>query len=214
MCTDREYLRTSAVKTQNHLRSPAPYLEHRVPSRSKIRSQKALRYWVKAHAGASPFLMRTMKRKVKRLQTLRVEIKELDEELASLLAQSGSTLPTASGCGTVVAATLIAEIGDINRFQSPAALAKYAGCAPREYGSGKKQRYRKTRAGNRRLNCAFHRMALAQISMTGNDRARTYFKKKVAEGKSKSQALVCLRRQLVNVIWCMMKYKTEYRYPQ
>ena len=217
VATDREYLVYERTRLKNHLHD----LLHRIWNteyRAKFKdpfSQKALRYWVKAQCkGASPFLMRTMKRKVKRLQTLRVEIKELDEELASLLAQSGSTLPTASGCGTVVAATLIAEIGDINRFQSPAALAKYAGCAPREYGSGKKQRYRKTRAGNRRLNCAFHRMALAQISMTGNDRARTYFKKKVAEGKSKSQALVCLRRQLVNVIWCMMKYKTEYRYPQ
>jgi len=42
-------------------------------------------------------------------------------------------------------------------------------------------------------------MALSQISRSGNDAARAYFKKKVSEGKTKAQALVCLRRQLVNV---------------
>ncbi|HEY4521500.1 MAG TPA: IS110 family transposase [Candidatus Paceibacterota bacterium] len=175
-------------------------------------SQKAMRYWSRAQCkDASLFLMRTMKRKVRRLQALHIEIKELDHELVRLVKESGNTIATASGCGVVVASTIIAEIGDINRFRSPGALAKYAGCAPREYGSGKKQRYRKSRSGNRRLNSAFHLMALTQISPTGNDKARAYFRKKISEGKTKSQALVYLRRQLVNVIWCMLKYKTVYR---
>ena len=53
-------------------------------------------------------------------------------------------------------------------------------------------------------------MALSQISRMGNDKAKTYFKRKVSEGKSKSQALVCLRRQMVNMVWCMMKHGTIY----
>ena len=56
-------------------------------------------------------------------------------------------------------------------------------------------------------------MALSHISRSGNDAARAYFKKKVSEGKTKAQALVCLRRQLVNVVWMMMKHRTEYRLP-
>jgi transposase len=140
--------------------------------------------------------------------------KELEAELASLIEQSGHTVQTASGCGIVQAATLIGEIGDITQFKSPAALAKYAGCAPRECSSGKTRRHRKTRSSNRRLNCAFHRMALSQMSRSGNVAARAYFLKKVSEGKSKSQALVCLRRHIVNLVWCLMKYKTEYHYPQ
>jgi len=130
------------------------------------------------------------------------------------MEDGGQTLSTASGCGTVIAAEIIGEIGDINRFHSPGALAKYAGCAPREHSSGKTIRWRKTRSGNRRLNRAFHRMALSQISRSGNGAARTYFKRKISEGKTKAQALVCLRRQLVNVVWMMMKHKTEYAYPQ
>ena len=105
----------------------------------------------------------------------------------------------------------LGEIGDISRFTSPGALAKYAGCAPRERSSGKKIRHVKSRSGNRRLNCAFHRMALSQISRSGNEKAKVYFKRKISEGKSKNQALVCLRRQIVNIVWMMMKHKTVYR---
>jgi len=117
---------------------------------------------------------------------------------------------TASGCGTVVAGVIIGEIGDIARFDSPASLAKYAGCAPRECSSGRRNHHIKTKSGNRRLNCAFHYMALSQISRSGNDKAKMYFKRKVSEGKSKSQALVCLRRQIVNIIWNMMKRNEIY----
>ena len=53
-------------------------------------------------------------------------------------------------------------------------------------------------------------MALSQISPTGNDAARRYFAKKVSEGKTKSQALVCLRRHMVTVVYMMLKHNTEY----
>ena len=158
-------------------------------------------------------LEQRMKRAVRRLLDLREEIQEIEEELILMMKENSCTIATASGCGTVIAAELIGEIGDVSRFHSPGALAKYAGCAPREHSSGKTIRWRKTKSGNRRLNRAFHRMALSQISRSGNDAARTYFKRKISEGKTKAQALVCLRRQLVNVVWMMFKHKTEYRLP-
>ena len=155
-----------------------------------------------------------MSRRTLRFMDIREEIQELEKELETLIKESEHTIQSASGCGVVIAGEIIGEIGDISRFHSPAQLAKYAGCAPREHSSGKTIRWRKTRGGNRRLNRAFHRMALSQISRMGNPLAQAYFKRKVSEGKSKSQALVCLRRQMVNIIWMMMKHKTEYRYPQ
>ena len=100
---------------------------------------------------------------IRRIDTLPVYTL-IEKELASLIETSGHTLSTASGCGIVIAAEIIGEIGDISRFHAPASLAKYAGCAPREHSSGKTIRWRKTRSGNRRLNRAFHRMALSQIS--------------------------------------------------
>jgi len=102
---------------------------------------------------------------------------------------TGYTIHTANGCGIVLASMIIGEIGDISRFKSPAALAKYAGYAPREYSSGKTHRHRKTRGSNRRLTCAFHRLALSQTSLIGNEKTRVYFQRKISEDKSKSQAL-------------------------
>ena len=208
---DREYLVGERTRLKNHLHN----LLHRIYNsqyKDKFKdpfSLKALRYWLKSKPNCDPFLLRSMKRKVKRLIYVHYEIIELEKEMATLL-KDNYTIQTASGCGTTLAAMIIGEIGDINRFHSPGALAKYAGCSPRECSSGKSFRHRKTRSGNRRLNCALHRMALSQISRMGNDKAKAYFKRKISEGKSKSQALVCLRRQMVNIIWCMLKNKTVY----
>ena len=213
---DREFLVSERTRLKNQLHT----LLHRIWNteyRTKFKdpfSLKALRYWKgKTPKSADAFLIRSMKRKVGRLLDLHEEIAELESELEKLLLESGHTIQTASGCGVTLAAMIVGEVGDINRFHSPAALAKYAGCAPRECSSGKTKRFRKTRSGNRRLNCAFHRMALSQISRMGNPAAEKYFKRKVSEGKSKSQALVCLRRQMVNIVWMMMKHKTEFRLP-
>lgn len=209
---DREYLSDERARLKNHLHN----LLHRIYNtgyREKFKNPftlKALAYWSKSKPVCDTFLLRSMKRKVKRLIDIHYEILELEKEIGELL-DGNYTIQTASGCGVTIAGMIVGEIGDINRFHSPGALAKYAGCSPRECSSGKSFRHRKTRSGNRRLNCAFHRMALSQISKSGNEKAKVYFKKKVSEGKSKSQALVCLRRQMVNIVWMMLKHKTEYR---
>jgi len=213
---EREWL----VKERARLKNQLHILLHRIHNtgyRAKFKdsfSKKALRYWMRSiPKGTDVILEQRMKRAVRRLLDLREEIQEIEEELTALMKENGQTLSTASGCGVVIAAEIIGEVGDISRFHSPGALAKYAGCAPREHSSGKTIRWRKTRSGDRRLNRAFHRMALSQISRSGNDAARIYFKRKISEGKTKAQALVCLRRQLINVVWMMMRHKTEYRWP-
>ncbi len=210
---DREYL----VKEQTRLKNQLHLLLHRIWNseyREKFNnpfSVKGLRYWKKVvPKSTSSFLVKNMKRKVKKLEALRLEIKELERDMELLIEESGHKVHTASGCGIVLAAMIIGEIGDISRFKSPATLAKYAGCAPREHSSGKTHHHRKTRGGNRRLNCAFHRLALSQISRMGNKKAKVYFLRKISEGKSKSQALVCLKRQIINIIWMIMKHKTDY----
>ena len=213
---EREWL----VKERARLKNQLHILLHRIHNtgyRVKFKdpfSKKALHYWMRSiPRETDAILAARMKRAVRRLLDLREEIQDIEEELEAMMKDNGTTLLTASGCGVVIAAEIIGEVGDISRFHSPGALAKYAGCAPREHSSGKTIRWRKTRSGNRRLNRAFHRMALSQISRSGNDAARQYFKRKISEGKTKAQSLVCLRRQLVNVVWMMMKHKTEYRPP-
>jgi len=82
----------------------------------------------------------------------------------------------------------------------------------RQVYSGKRKRHIKTRSGNRRLNRALYQIVLTQISNQGIEKARTYFQKKVDEGKSKKHALTCLKRQIINIIWSMLKEKRAY-YP-
>lgn len=214
---DREFL----VKEQSRLKNQLHRLLHKAYNsdyREKFRdpfSLKALRYWRNRHlpkTESSPILKNQIKRKIKRLLAIREETKEIEQELKQLLLQTGQKLETMNGCGTALTASVMAEIRNIERFHSPQALAKYAGLCPREKSSGKTFRHIKTKSGNRRLNMAVHRIALSQISRSGNERAKEYFKRKVSEGKTKSQALCCLKRRLIDIIFMMLKYKQPYNY--
>jgi len=133
---EREWL----VKERARLKNQLHILLHRIHNtgyRTKFKdpfSKKALRYWMRSILkGTDAILEQRMKRAVRRLLDLREEIQEIEDELGATMKDSGQTLSTASGCGTVIAAEIVGEIGDINRFHSPGALAKYAGCAPREH---------------------------------------------------------------------------------
>jgi len=68
------------------------------------------------------------------------------------------------------------------------------------------------------LNAIFHNLAVQQIQVAKGDNKKQrnpvfyeYYQRKLAEGKTKKQALICVMRRLVNIIYSMMKHKTEYR---
>lgn len=161
---------------------------------------------------ARPTEANQIRRKARRLLSIRDELREIEKELVGLVGKTGQHLTTLPGCGTVSAAAVVAEVKDIARFETPARFAKYAGLTPRKLESGKRHRHVKTRSGNRRLNFAIHRIALSQISNRGIPKARTYFQKKVSEGKSKLHALTCLKRQISDIIWSMLQGQRAY-YP-
>ena len=95
--------------------------------------------------------------------------------------------------------SLLGEIGPIDRFRSDAQLARHAGVAPLDASSGKHQRHRFDRGGNRQLNCALHRIAITQARV--HPPARAYLERKQSEGKSRREALRCLKRQLARVVF-------------
>ena len=106
------------------------------------------------------------------------------------------------GVSTLTAAKLIAEIADIARFRSPAKLARLAGVAPIPASSGARHRMRLDRGGNRQLNSAFHRIAVTQLR--DYPPAKDYVSRKLTEGKTKREAIRCLKRHLVRVIYTTM----------
>jgi transposase len=134
-----------------------------------------------------------------RCRSLTRTILELDRELEQRTAETAPALLELPGCGALTAAKLLAEIGPIGRFQSDAQLARHSGVAPLEASSGRVQRHRLDRGGNRQLNCALYRIAITQARV--HPAARAYLERKQAEGKSRREAIRCLKRQLARVVF-------------
>ena len=89
-------------------------------------------------------------------------IKDLDKQIATHARTLCPALLTRHGVGPIVAATLLAELGDPRRLRSSAAFARMAGIAPIPVSSANTDRHRLDRGGNRRLNHAVHTVALTQ----------------------------------------------------
>ncbi len=140
---------------------------------------------------------------VGRCRTLTHTILALDRELNARIETIAPALLALPGCGALSAAKLLGEIGPIERFDTDAQLARHAGVAPLEASSGKYRRHRLDRGGNRQLNCALHRIAITQARM--HPPARAYLERKQSEGKSKREALRCLKRQLARTVYTTLK---------
>jgi transposase len=126
-------------------------------------------------------------------------VNSLEKEITSLIEEHFPKLLVLSGCGALTAAKLVGEIAGIGRFSSDAKLAMHAGVGPLEASSGQRQRHRLNRKGNRQLNAALHRIAVTQCRVHAP--AKTFMAKKMREGKSKREALRCLKRHLVRTIF-------------
>src|SRR5205814_320483 len=140
---------------------------------------------------------------VGRCRSLTRAIVELERELATMSAQMAPALLELPGCAGITAAKLLAEIGPIERFRSDAQLARHGGVAPLQASSGRTQRHRLDRGGNRELNAALYRIAITQARYHPDVRA--YLERKRAEGKSRREALRCLKRLLVRAVFNTLK---------
>ena len=112
---------------------------------------------------------------------------------------SGTTLTEIFGVGPLLAATIIGTVGNVARFPTKAHFASYAGTAPVEASSGEVVRHRLSLAGNRRLNYALHMVATCQAR--SDARGGAYYRKKLAEGKSRKEALRCLKRRVCDAVF-------------
>jgi transposase len=128
------------------------------------------------------------------IRALTRSIRQLEWEITQLVILLAPQLVAEVGCGPLTAAKLIGEIAGIERFKTDAALARTAGGAPLPVSSGRRDRHRLDRGGNRQLNLALHRYA---VNRARRDPATAaYLARKQAEGKTRMEALRCLKRQL------------------
>jgi len=134
------------------------------------------------------------------------DVRRLDRQLLDLEARIRDAVREAStgltalfGVGPILAAKIIGRVGNIARFPTRARFASYTGTAPIEASSGEVVRHRLSRAGNRKLNHALHMIAICQARH--DTEGRTYYRRKLAEGKSGKEALRCLKRRLSDAVY-------------
>jgi transposase len=123
----------------------------------------------------------------------------VEARIKAAVAQSNTSLLGLFGVGPVLAATFLGEVGDVGRFPSKHHFAAHTGTAPLEASSGQVIRHRLSRAGDRRLNHALYMMAMVQVRRPSA--GQTYYRRKLAEGKSPKEALRCLKRRLSDAVY-------------
>jgi transposase len=144
---------------------------------------------------------------LREIRSLTRQIKALERELSDLVARRAPALLELPGCGAMSAATILAETAGPDRFPTDAKLARAAGVAPIPASSGKHQRHRLDRGGDRKLNCALHRIAVTQGRC--HPPAVAYLARRQAEGKSRREAIRALKRHLARVVWRTLQAPAE-----
>ena len=120
--------------------------------------------------------------------------------ITAVVAASGTTLTDIFGVGPVIAAMLIGYTGDPRRFATEHRYAAYNGTAPIEFSSAGRNTHRLSWRGHRNLNHAIHMAAVTQIRHPHSP-GRGYYDRKVAEGKTRREALRALKRRISDVIY-------------
>jgi transposase len=143
------------------------------------------------------------------LRRLDRDIAAIKVRIAEAVAASGTTLLELYGVGPVVAAIILGQVGDPRRFPTRDRFASYNGSAPIEASSGPKVRHRLNPRGNRQLNHALHLIAVTQIAR--DTPGRRYFEGKLADGKSKKEALRALKRRISDAVWRQLQADLERR---
>lgn len=156
---------------------------------------------------------------IKQIKNNQEKIKEIDIELINLYNKIGKKIHTFPCLTKLTSAYILAEIGNINRFSSSSKLAKYAGIAPIDFSSGGNDKSFKNKYGNRELNSMIYAIACRSLS-TGRNKETPfnsifleYYQRKCNTGKTKHQAIVCVMRRIINIIYFILKNDKEYHIP-
>jgi transposase len=157
---------------------------------------------IRAQGSSSRVVRRRLASEILRdVRTLDRKIADLNERIEAEVEASGTTLTEIFGVGPILAAKIIGTVGNVARFPTKAHyFASYCGTAPVEASSGEVVRHRLSLAGNRKLNNALHMVAICQARSDARGEAY-YRKKKIAEGKSRKEALRCLKRRISDAVF-------------
>jgi transposase len=137
------------------------------------------------------------------LRRVDAQLRDSKKRLTAVVAASKTTTTDVFGVGPVVAATVVGITGDVTRFASRDRFAAFNGTAPIEVSSGNRKIYRLSRRGNRQLNHAIHMAAVTQIRHRHSE-GRTFYDRKIAEGKTPKEALRALKRRVSDALYARL----------
>ena len=200
LCDRREELTRLRVQTVNRLQR---LLAELVPGQAKkdltALQAKAILASVRPRDIAGKTRRRIAADELADLIAIEAKMKKSTDELKVLVNACGSRLMELPGVGPVVAARTLADVGDIARFADRNRFASWTGTAPLDASSGEQNRHRLSRAGNRRMNHMIHIAAISQIRLDTPGRA--YYRRKLAVGKTRLEALRCLKRRISDAVY-------------
>lgn len=160
-------------------------------------------------------IIRKVNRKIigqveKAIEDIEQKLEQMIADIPEMKAQY-ELLKTIPGVGKVVAQTLVIFTNGFTRYNSARELACHAGVAPFEYTSGSsvRSKSRVSHRSNKRLKSLLHLAALSAIKTRGE--LRTYYERKVAEGKNKMSVLNAIRNKIIHRAFAVLKRNTEYR---
>jgi transposase len=134
-----------------------------------------------------------------RIHQLTAEILLVTRLIKQTVEQHHPQILEVQGIGPDSAAILLVAAGDNHdRIRGEASFAALCGVSPVEHSSGKSQRRRLNRGGNRQANAALYRIVLTRLRY--DERTRTYLERRTAEGKSKREIMRCLKRYVAREV--------------
>jgi len=196
----REELTRARIQTVNRLHR---LLSELTPGRSKkditTGQAKVILASVRPRDLAGKTRRRLAAEQLAELVVVEKKIKTLTKELKAMVLARGSTLMDLPGVGPVVGARILADVGDVARFADRNRFASWTGTAPLDASSGEQIRHRLSRAGNRKMNHMLHIAAATQVRLDTPGRA--YYRRKLAAGKTKMEAMRCLKRRISDAVY-------------
>ncbi|MCA1707160.1 MAG: IS110 family transposase [Actinobacteria bacterium] len=142
----------------------------------------------------------TLRLLARRIEQLTSEIRDLEHQITTAVTSHTPQLLTRRGIGPDNAAALLIAAGDNpDRLRSEASFAALCGVNPLEASSGKTSRRRLNRGGDRQANSALYRIALCRLRWDA--RTRDYLARRISEGKTRREAIRCLKRYIAREIY-------------
>ena len=151
-----------------------------------------------------------LRQTIRLIQGLQEEIDELESEIKAVMREIDSPILSIPGVGFVLGAIILAEIGNIENFDNPAKLLKFAGLEPSVYESGY---YKATDTPMVKRGSKYLRWALLQAARLVAYRDKTfaaYMAKKRGEGKHFFVAMSHVAKKLVRVLFHLLQSGESY----